>query len=54
MRLHIRGAQNRKRPEYVKRVLDVDVLPIWKGRDALSNLARSLNCSTASCSAALG
>ena len=34
MRLHIRGAQKRKRPEYVKRVLDVDVLPIWKGRDA--------------------
>ena len=34
MRLHIRGAQKRKRPEYVQRVLDVDVLPIWKGRDA--------------------
>jgi integrase len=34
MRLHIRGAQKRMRPEYVKRVLDVDVLPIWKGRDA--------------------
>jgi len=34
MRLHIRGAQKRKRPEYVKRVLDVDVLPMWKGRDA--------------------
>jgi hypothetical protein len=34
MRLHIRGAQKRKRPEYVKRVLDVDVLPTWKGRDA--------------------
>jgi integrase len=34
MRLHICGAQKRKRPEYVKRVLDVDVLPIWKGRDA--------------------
>jgi hypothetical protein len=34
MRLHIHGAQKRKRPEYVKRVLDVDVLPIWKGRDA--------------------
>src|SRR5450631_3878156 len=32
MRLHIRGAQKRKRPEYVKRVLDVDVLPTWKGR----------------------
>jgi hypothetical protein len=29
MRLHIRGAEKRKRPEYVKRVLDVDVLPIW-------------------------
>jgi integrase len=34
MRLHIRGAQKRKRPDYVKRVLEVDVLPIWKGRDA--------------------
>jgi len=34
MRLHIRGAQKRKRPEYVKRLLDVDVLPVWKGRDA--------------------
>jgi integrase len=34
MRLHIHGAQKRKRPEYVKRVLDVDVLPIWTGRDA--------------------
>jgi integrase len=34
MRLHIRGAQKRKRPEYVKRVLDVDVVPIWKDRDA--------------------
>jgi len=34
MRLHIRGAQKRKRPEYVQRVLDVDVLPVWKRRDA--------------------
>ena len=36
MRLHINGAQKRKRPEYVKRVLDVEVLPSWKGRDARS------------------
>lgn len=32
MQRHIRP--RRKRPEYIERILDKDVVPVWKGRDA--------------------
>ncbi len=40
MQRHIRP--NRKQPDYVQRLLDVDVVPTWKGRDARTIKAREV------------